>query len=347
MKYLLALVCLLLFACTISANYYLASDGFYYYPGYTQAYTRTLSYVAGYWYRGCYYPGYYTPSYTPYYATAAVKKDFDTQLLDIVDKYKNEEAKVNKLRAVGITLPNDALLPLLRQNQSGPYSYSGSYNQTLVPVNANTQYGYSLNTVYGNPLDINQAFLLSSQLTAASITAGSRANSEFHGIVKDATIGNQRVAEITAKRDFALAMLQNLQASPAVATTGISFQVTPGQQPTINAQSVSPDIRANILKSWGDMAAQKCSGCHFGTTIKGGFDLQKYLSMSQEEKQRRVWPRILPQADEKIRMPFAVREDGSHGPGQALTAQEYQLFLMVQPADNQSSNTQSPVLPKG
>src|SRR5579862_1463069 len=96
-----------------ASSYYLATDGYYYAPGSTQAYTRTSSWQPAYYYNGCYHQGYYTYSYTPYYAPApsvTVKlspsdPNWRTELLKVAAARDEAKAYQDALNALGIQQP--------------------------------------------------------------------------------------------------------------------------------------------------------------------------------------------------------------------------------------------------
>jgi hypothetical protein len=344
MRFLFAITTLLL---SVTAVYpqSLASDGYWYYPGYTTPYTRTfITTYAGGWSNGCYtYPtGYYQ------YSPVTVTKTYDTidsQMLAIVaarEKYAGEIAKsqaihqqiIEKAKLYGLdkTIPfatGTPFFPMYGTGYNG-FSLNGQYTNTLIPVNGNTQYGYTYNSLakaYGDT-DMNQLLAIAGQLVAGSQRSTDTAMAAFNSqVVAPSVAGSARVAEIHAKRDFALAMIQNLQATPVVSTTGIKFSMTPGNLPVMDSSAAPADVKEGIRKAWGEFAAQSCSACHFGQNIKGGFDLNTFLTMNTQEKQTRVFPRINPSADPAKRMPRNL--DGT--PGVALTPQQFQLWVMVEP----------------
>lgn len=345
---LAAMVLVLAFATAASANWYLYSDGYYYYGNGSQAYTRSSYYNAGYWSCGRYYPGYYSYSYTPYYApatyTAPVVADFDTQLLGIAKLKVQEDAKIAKLRAVGVTLTKDELFRFQGQagGYAGPYSAYGHAYQTFTPV-VSTLTVNSQAALYGDT-NMNQLYLIQGQLVKQVGALFSESNSLFASNVQTAGNNAARVAEINAKAAAHIAFAQALQVTPVVETRGIKFSITPGKYPTVDSSAATPQTKQGIGKAWLT-AAQSCIPCHLNPNRKeyadiyfkgiapdelkkypkGGFDLDDYPAMSQADREKIVYPRIDPLAPENKRMPR--KADGTAGT--PLTAQELGIWQMV------------------
>jgi hypothetical protein len=351
MRKSIALVALLLSPVIASAQYTRWTDGYYYLPGSNQAYVQ--HYIPGYWSYGCYYPGYYYYTAYVYPATTYQAPDFDTQLLNIVKKRELENAKIAKLRAVGITLSNEALTPFLNQTAgyNGAYNYAGHIYNALTPLVNNT-FNTSGATFYKDT-DLNQLFALQSQ----HITHAGRLFSESNGLfatnVQTATQAQARIAEINAKRDAMMAFGQTLQPSPVAQSSGYKFAITPAsstttttiQSPPLTA-AVDPAVallstKQAVLQTWVADARTDCAKCHVGPTPKGGFDLETYPSMSQAERKKRVYSRIDPKAADNFRMPRNA--DGS--PGIPFSPQRLQLWQTVEePGIPPMPNADQPVL---
>jgi hypothetical protein len=331
MKTLVAIAAFLALAGTAEAQYQ-ASDSYWYFTGYSTAYTRT--YTPAYYSCGRAYPSYYTyypvanyvaPTYTP-----PAAKTFDDRLLEIVAASKEEDAKVAKLRAVGINLSNftpqqvTALLQPQAAGYNGAYSLTGHAYQVVTPLSLNT---YNSNSALYGDTNLNSLYLLQSQAVGQAARLFSEANGLFSSNVAQAQTGAARIAEINARRDALIAFNQALS-DPKQIKSGVQWQVNPvqgGQQGTGSGGVTASDVRAQTLSLWVASAKQSCAQCHLGPDAKGKFDLETYPSMPESERQKRVYPRIDPNAAENFRMPRTA--DGKAGP--PLDAATLQLWHQV------------------
>jgi mono/diheme cytochrome c family protein len=314
MKKVLGLVLLLLLASSASAQT-LGSDGYYYFAGYAEPYTRTLVTTPGYYQGRCYYPGssYYSysvyvapyaapikaPSYTPYWKEeivkyAAQRDDHATYLL--------------ALKALGVQ-------GQLYQFQQGyGYGYQNSYG-----VNASTPYGYSYQTIaalYGDT-NMNQLYQQSAQLTAGAQSLASDANSGFQQIVAQTGANQARVAEILAKGQAGAQVLKALSPNTLQQTTTV-FGSTPGnggQKPPAG----DTDKEQKFL-AFQQLVSDRCASCHTGESKKGGFDISGYLGFSAGQKERVI--STLTTNDPNRAMPRSP----NGGVGQRLTEAEINLF---------------------
>lgn len=325
LRKLIASVAFMFVFSTTALGQYRATDGYWYFPGYTQAYTQ--HYNPGYWNCGIYYYGtpYYVAYNPPYVAPVVVKQDFDTQLLNIVRSREAEKAKVDKLRAVGITLPNEALLPLLSQqtNYNGGYNLTGHIYQNLTPfVNTYNTSGAS----FYKDTDINQLMALQFQGYNIASQGATQANGLFSANVQQVIGGQARIAEINAKKDAYVAFMQYMNGTPTAQSNGYKFSVTPANGINQQQSNQTDTSKQSLLNAWVADAKIDCAKCHVAPNPQGGFDLDTYPAMSEAERRKRVYPRIDPKAIDSFRMPRNA--DGS--PGIPFSPQRLQLWQMVQ-----------------
>jgi hypothetical protein len=335
-----AIVLVLAFATAASANWYLYSDGYYYYGNGNQAYTRSSTYHNGYWSCGIYYPGYYSYSYSAYHPAAAayVAPDFDTQLLAIAKLKVTEDAKVAKLAAVGVVLTKDEFRAFNAQvGQIGPYGpYSANYYRTVTPVSAYTVNAQA--SIFGDAFNLRELGLLEAQSVERADGFAAKRHSLFSSNITLATSGAVEVAKIQAKGQAAVAFLNSLNNPGVVTTTGITYSGSIGQYPQINTSGATVATKQDILKAWVAAArADGCTTCHLranlpaGVQVAGGFDLDDYPAMSQAEREKRVYPRIDPSAADNFRMPRkqATPSDVKGIPGTPMSPQNLSLWQIV------------------
>lgn len=301
-------------------------------------YTRTLYQAPGYWYGGCYYQGTYHYRYTLYSAPVAKlpspkDDDWRTQLLKIAAARDKQEGEIRKaafeqqyfteaVKALGLegnfrwsgygTLPPYMSNGYQVMPFAGQYQMQGTYN---FGVNATTQYGYnSIAQLYGET-DLNQLFLQAAQLTQNAQKLSGEATANFQGLVGQEGSNRAKVAEILAKGQIAREVISALSSNDF---KSFSFKISPVGQIEKDDSKVDAGTKAALRQQWGDLAAAKCASCHSGSKTEGKFDLNSYLSMSQQEKQDRVWSRLT--TDDPVRrMP-------KNGP--KLTSEELRLWFL-------------------
>lgn len=329
-------------AGSVDINGYVWQGGYWVKDGYQ--YTRTLYQNPGYWYNGCYFQGSYHYRYTlysaPQVAYVAPKvptysdPDWRAQLLNIAAARDKQEGEIRKaafeqqyfteaVKALGLegnfrwngygTVP-----PYLSNGYgampfaNGLYQMQGHYN---FGVNGSTQYGYSsIANLYGDT-DLNQLFLQAAQLTQNAQKLSGEATSNFQGLVGQEGSNRAKVAEILAKGQVAREVISALTSSDF---KSFSFKISPVGMIEKDDSKVDAGTKAVLRQQWGDLAAAKCASCHSGNKTEGKFDIGNYLSMSQQEKQDRVWSRLTTD-DPTRRMP----KDGPK-----LTSEELRLFFL-------------------
>lgn len=336
----LAWVLLVLLCCTppAEAQYhdgYVSPGGYTYRGGYwyygSQAYTRSLLYYPGTSYCSSYSYYHYTPYYPPSYPAAAPSVDFDTALLKIKAEQQDTLNKIAKLKAAGLTVEQfqqyyPGVLPMPYQQQGyPPYGLQGHYYNYVVPVNANSQFGYATykEQVQNYPVaDVNLAVQMYGQAGQEVLRLGKIFMGDLREIINVQGEQAAAAADRDAKMRFALAVLQTLNSAQAAKYQGFKFEITPGGVKTMNS-GADPAARAAARAEWEADAKQNCVSCHSGPTAKGkfagrGFDILKdYPTLSQEEKQI-VWQRITIQpGDPGYEVNMMPRAQGG-GPGTPL-----------------------------
>lgn len=340
-------------------NYSYAGNGVWSLNG--QSYTRSLYQDVGYWNCGSYYAGKYyyrykeyTPpaSYTPPALPSYDDPNFENKLLDIAkqrDLFEGQNrlhalkhaTRIELVRAMGLEgnwkwngygtappYPSGSLGGSYQQYQQRQMPYELTY--TNYGVQANTQYGYSYNTIaqlYGTT-DLNQLFQQAAQLTAGAQKLSGDATTGFHGLVGAEGEKRAKVAEILARGQMADQVIRALTA-PGELSKGYSLKVGPG--PTIEKQDdqVAPEVKLQTRTQWENLVVSKCASCHgkvdaTGKTQKpkGGFDIALYPSMAPDAKMT-VW-RHLTTDVLKDRMP----RNADNTPGTKLTPEELKLFFL-------------------
>lgn len=325
--------------------------------GYLYPYYRTKYQYPGYYYNGCWNPGNYYFTYTRYYVaptpsyvqpattTYPTVKDTDwrTQLLKVAeqrDKYNGQIQKealehaqyMEAVKALGLPqpIPSSYVQPgYYGSGFGGGYGYGGyaiQGNYSSYPIfgtNASTIYGYNSVAALYKDTDINQLYLQAAQLTAGAQKLAGDANTQFGSLVSQEGNNRARIADILAKGAFIQQVMQTLQAPAPMEVKNLTFSIQPGGKLVKDDSKVTSSDKDKLAQLWGDSASTYCSNCHYGTTKKAGWSIEDYPNMSQDDKQKRVWPRLVTQ-DEKLRMPRNA--DGSAAP--ALSNTEIQKWLM-------------------
>jgi hypothetical protein len=327
-------------------------NGYWFYLSdttYANPYSRVKYQYPVRYINGCAYPGNFYYQYTRVYlpsATPTVKSEnWRNELLKIAGERDKINGKaqleilehtqyMEAVKSLGLAAPIPSPGYVIGGSYGGysgaigiapGYSMSGQYySYPLVPT-ASTIYGYGYNAIssFYKDTDLNQLYLQAAQLTAGAQKLAGDANSQFGSLVSQEGSNKARVAEILAKGQVVSQMLQALQNNPIPEAKGFSFTVQPGGILKKDDSKVEPSVKEKLQTQLADLLASKCSNCHYGKTTKGSWSIESYFSSTQDEKQKRIWPRILSQ-DQKFLMPRNA--DGSAGT--PLTDVERQLFLL-------------------
>jgi hypothetical protein len=322
-----------------SNGYTFGSDGYWYSSG--VAYTRTRVEQPGYYTRsGCgyvYQPGNYSYSYQKVVIQQKViiqqniitsaDADYRARLLKIAEERQRSENFAKEVHALGLQgqfVPTPYGLGFLPGQQ---YRLNGEFYQQYggVPygANANSLYGYSyqqLAQLYGTN-DLSILYQQAAQLALGAQRLSGDATNGFQGLVGQEGQNRARVAEILAKRDLAVAMLQALNTPSA---SGFKFSIEPtGDIRRDDSKMTAEQIkRLEVVRT---QSAQKCAVCHNAQVKKGGFDVATYATLSDDDKL--VVLRRLTTNDDKTRMPRKATPDGKVpendiGPGERLVGEE-------------------------
>lgn len=245
--------------------------------------------------------------------------DWKTDVLKYAQKKDDLQAYLNALQALGINGQTYGF-------QQNSYRYSSyNYGQPL-NLNAQTQYGYSYQTVkeaYGET-NLNLLYQQSARLAQNGQQLGSQATTEFAQLVAAAGDNQARVAEILARARAAELALRATDPQPRSRTTetvqGQGAGAVPPQPRTPMPQAEPTDV-VDAKTFLNNVAIPLCGACHAGgANAKSKFNIADYPTLSLDDK-RVVWRRLLTDNPDK-RMP---QKDG--GPGDPLTAQQLQAFF--------------------
>lgn len=335
-RFLSAIVAVILLTTAVGATDYAFSNGYWYANG--QAHTRTQYYQPGY--GGC--CGYYYYSYTPYYAPAAPAyaaptttysdADWRTKILDLAiarDKaILGERAKaleqtyyLDAISALG--LKGNFAIQGYGQHVAYGTGYQSHQSQPYFATQASTIYGYTyhdLAKIYGDT-DLMQLYQTAGRLTDNAQKFGNEANGNFSALVNSAAEQRARQLEILAKAEaFARGMRALEEKKVVIENRGSGF-VIPGVPQVPNGPPAQVPVNEAGLQQLGAIMQAKCGDCHSGAVVKGGLDLTQWNSFDRSRKGK-IWERLIEQNPEKM-MPRA--KDG--GPGQRLSREEIALFL--------------------
>lgn len=332
-------------------------NGAYWYDSYGNPHTLSYTTTPGYYQNGCWTASTTYPVYTRYYAPApeyvapapAVPSYNDPgwrgKLLDIAAQKDKLEAKIRAdalehqyyMQAVDFLGLRGSLqsVPAIMGPSFAPYSapmpgapgysLSGHYYSYPLVANANTQTGYSYNSLtqmYGDT-NMTQLYLMANQLALGSQKLSGDASQQFSALVSQAGNNQAKVAEFLAKAEVVKQVLLALQSPPEA--KGFKFNITRDGVIERDFSKMDQKDLAAIRQAWGDHAATKCGDCHAPPNKKGGFDLNSYLTMADAEKEARVLSRLVKTCDPKTRMPR--NSDGTAAP--PITDAEFKLWVMV------------------
>jgi len=311
----------------VNADGYTFRGGLWYYPGYTDPYTRTLITTPARFVNGCYVAGtsYYQyarvtlpvaaapapvtpPPYTPNWKSDAIK------YAEARDDYA---AYLATLRSLGIQGQQYSF-------QQGTYG-SGYGQLPLFGANATTPYSYSyqsLASMYGDT-NLNQLYQQSAQLTQGAQKLAGDAFSGHSQLVGQAGRDAASLAQILAKGQTAEQILRALN-GPNTVQTNVNVQghvpLPPAQKPQEQPQQPKAGGSSSV-EALQSLIGDRCAACHSGARKEGGIDLANYLQFSRAQKEK-VWESLLTN-DARKRMPRT--ETGAAGT--PLTPAEMQLFF--------------------
>lgn len=331
----------------VENGYSYLGNGLWQWPG-GGKYTRRLMPAVTFIQNGCYVTqaayyqySFYTPPYVPPTpAVTAKDPDWRNKVLEYaieLDKQKSRQER--QALEQQYFLESVKLLGLEGRGRSGPLAYpggvngplitSGHYYSSIVPVSASTQYGlssYSSSSVYGDG-GIAQLLQTYGQLVAGAQKHSIAATESIGAMAADQMDRQAKLQEMNARMMIAVKMMDAISGPPTTITSGFKFTVESGGKisKSVDEKIVTPEVKRDILAKWQTHASNACQSCHFGATLKGGFDVDKYLSMTGTEKEKVL--KRLASEDEKFRMPRNA--DGSAGP--KLTREEFQLWMLVEP----------------
>jgi mono/diheme cytochrome c family protein len=308
------------------------------------SYTRALYQQAAYSSYGVYYPAkmFYryspytppaclhagvqsTPAYTPPALPSYSDPGWKSKILDIASAMDREAhdhaAYLQAINALGLqrNFPGYGTMPY----QQGYGGYGGlSGTVTNYGATANTQYGYSYNTIaqlYGDT-NLSALYQQAGQLADRSLTLGGQANSGFQTLVGAEGGNRARVAEILARGQMIREIGSALNAPGEL--KGYSFKFSSGGNvERIPEPNVEPEAKTANGAAFASVFAARCASCHSGANPKGKFTADSYLSAPVGTKQK-VW-QLLVTDDPKTMMP-----QGQNGAaGVRLTPAELKAFL--------------------
>ncbi len=319
------------------------SDGYWYYNGVGDPYSRNLVYS----YNGCSYPnGYY--NYTRAYIApkAAVidysDQDVEKKLVELAVLNVNKEAAFAKeasRQAHVRALAKD--LGLTRPGGNYPYSanYAGvygnllnypanSFNISANGINGQTIYGYNTQTttaLTGPAVDYSTLLLTGQQQSAllAKDSAGyaDGANQRLSQLTDRMAGHAKELAEIEMRAKERIAVIQASVVPTATITTSTSGQGI-STQPLKMEKIGPPSGGSTISAAFKAVVEAKCLSCHNATTKRGNFDINVWPSLNMNQKTDIVSRRLLTSEPDKL-MPRL--ENGQ--PGVRLTEDEVRLFL--------------------
>ncbi len=212
-----------------------------------------------------------------------------------------------------------------------PYGVGGSYgssygtygNYNLSGHAYRTQnYGASASSIYGvNPLaplaapfDVNAAFQVVGQHTANAQKYGADAIAGTQEVFGTGLQAANRIAEIQAKGQTAVAIINSLQAAPSASTQGFKFTITPAGSidRQMDVSMVNPKQRAEGLNRLSDHISDNCAACHSPVNLDGSknkdyrteanLDLTQWPTFTFAQKER-VLGRLTRPANDPRRMP--------------------------------------------
>lgn len=312
-----ALLVLLLFVSSVSADGYTYRNGLYY-RGDT-AYNRVQVWTPPVYANCCYTAGYWTIAYHPVQYTAAAyvapayAPGWQGQLLRIAEAKVASENKIQLaaydhyayMQAIEAFGMRGLLTPRIVGTPMYPNmlnSYGQSYSAT--GVQANTIFGYN-QTVRTNgpiPLDVNATAQMQFQANQFAQATGRESNQLFLKTTSDAIDGQLQLQKMIQRSQTATQLMQLLDGINTETKTQI-FRIGPPDAsglPRVDRGDIPGDATER-LNSWVE-SAKSCVECHSGEAGKDRpFKLEQYRTLNMDQK-REVWMRLL-SPDPKIRMP--------------------------------------------
>lgn len=354
----LAAAVAMVLAATSAAADYVQEGGFFWKDGVAYAREKDwfqTSVVSQYW-NGCSYVSYptYRWDYTWKYSRVQLHTESPDIERDIIKLAAARDAQI--LKAAAANQKSQAALALIdKLGLAGNYNVP-AYGTGLFPVagntlpslqlsaagvQGNTIYGYggvsynSQTQSYGNNLsygagndtpglsaqDLMVLMQMVGRTTDTAQQWGGQAQADLSQRVKEFGHHNARVAEINARRDMALAIIQASQPQPSTKTSTTITGVGPAPLPPLSPAVPVPAAAAKVdTATWLRLPGpQKCVACHGADKKKGGFDISQYH------------PSITPAADKARVLAYILpsKPDAPHCPkdGVTLTAEELASFI--------------------
>lgn len=220
---------------------------------------------------------------------------------------------------------------------------AGRYYSTITPISASTRYGLATtsaaSTVYGPTLEqMTQAL---AQITNNSQTGTQQLAGVFAELTRQHLTAAQKRVDEDSRAAMVIRLYEAVKGPPSSVTAGFEFTVGDGMKisRTVDDKVVTPDKVKDLQAKWQSHALQSCAKCHFsppadvfsamsaeekdgvvrpGEKVKGGFNVDAYLTMKQPDKEK-VWQRLT-NPDDKLRMPPS--------PAPRLTKEEMSLWFV-------------------
>ncbi len=312
MGYLSLLILVIVLPLSASAQSQ-GPDGYWYYPGFTEPYTRSFVAGSSYYANGCYHQsaGYYT--YTRYYPPTVnllkvTAPDFETQVLAIVKQREEKAYRLKVLQSLGVSA----------------YGYSSPYLSS-VTTQGSTLYGYpSVNAYIRNDpsIDVNALLLQHSQAVQAGIQLGAQGTGGLQALT--AQVASDKAANDAAAARYALA-LKLIDGPPVLKTQTQRAEFTtpaPAQQQI--PENALPLRQSGSLQRLQTFLSTSCGACHGAEKQDGGLDLRQWQTFTDEQKGKVMVRISLPTTSEKF-MPRDLRDPSK--PGQPARREDKQAVL--------------------
>ena len=335
-----------------SADPFLATDGYYYWKGYSTPYTRV--YVPACSVSGCYQAAYY--QYNPVVVQTVVKnvtnvitKDGNQQNTNSQVLQISREVAAAKLALVKTQQEHDNTIDLINKtglagafgipsynlrsnlNYSAgtpaqmPYILEGNlYNSVF---NGSTGYGRSYNTTAGPAYDPNLSSLQASLHIQDMTAAVKEAINTYGSTAGIQAKSNARIAEQNSRTANVLSIIAALQSAPTSELNGFSFKITPTGVTPINGNPESE--RKKLGDAFAANVQRDCFACHSGANLMGKLDMNQWPTFSDARKDA-IRARVNPLADDSVRMPRAFDPANPKNtiPGKPLGMDNYRTYLL-------------------
>jgi len=312
MRMMIAALILIAIPMTMTAQT-LGPDGYYYYPGFAEPYTRTWVSGSTYYSNGCYHTsaGYYAYSrhYPPVVNLLKVSApDFETQVLAIVKQREEKQYRLKVLQSLGVS--------------AGAYGYPAL---SSITTHGSTLYGYpSVNTYskIDQSIDVNALLLQHSQAVQAGIQLGAQGQGGLQALTSQ--VASEKAANDAAVARYALA-LKLIDGPPVLKTQSqrldFNQQIQP-QQPQVPDGALP--LRTSSLERLQAFFSTSCAECHGEKRQEGKLDLRQWRSFTDDQKANVLNRITLPAADPRF-MPRLLSDPSK--PGQPARREDKQAVL--------------------